>query len=530
MTFLISLIWLQSRPLSKTVIAIASLLFILAIVLVVYFVRKLRQSNKTEDDWSLTRSSLFVEHTQEPPPAEALPEAAEPEPPEPPRAEEFVAPKIESTPSATELLTATEPEPPIRDERHTQVFSSPPPPLREERKTEVLSSYRPEPVPTPEEIVPATPPVTDTASDEALPFDEEVWAGIEEVEPPAAEEGTRELRSPAAPFIAPHAELDSPVIDEPTHTARVEQHPPRALFEPPVVEPMRPSREPFEPPVITPVTPREQTALLGTRQADAPAKRDFVSPEIPPRPPVDRPAAERDLYNEPPRPTAPLYSEPNEPAGGQLWDAATLAQATRAGSASKPVGNVLGLPMEMSHAPLVLGTPAKSREEIGIGSLTGYGRVDKDGGRGGLIALAIALLLFGGAALAYFFVPSVHERVNGWVARQRGLEPADSLLTQAKATIYPSRTPDTDKNTVHAKGAVQNISTDTLENLTLEVQLNKTGGEVEMLNIPVTPAQLAPNDQGTYAFDYEAKGVTSYTIKRLFIDGKEARFNAPGMK
>jgi hypothetical protein len=51
-----------------------------------------------------------------------------------------------------------------------------------------------------------------------------------------------------------------------------------------------------------------------------------------------------------------------------------------------------------------------------------------------------------------------------------------------------------------------------------------------MLNIPVTPAQLAPNDQGAYAFDYEAKGVLSYTIKRLFINGKESRFTAPGQK
>src|SRR5690349_1959552 len=58
------LFWLQSRPLSKTVIAIAGLLFVLAIVAVVYFVRKLRSSSKSDDDWSMTRSSLFVERPQ----------------------------------------------------------------------------------------------------------------------------------------------------------------------------------------------------------------------------------------------------------------------------------------------------------------------------------------------------------------------------------------------------------------------------------------------------------------------------------
>ena len=61
------LIWLQAAPLPKKVIVIASLVFVLAIVLLVYFVRKLRSSSKTEDDWSMTRSSLFVEPS--PPPS-----------------------------------------------------------------------------------------------------------------------------------------------------------------------------------------------------------------------------------------------------------------------------------------------------------------------------------------------------------------------------------------------------------------------------------------------------------------------------
>src|SRR5438105_9180815 len=69
------LFWLQAQPLSKTVIAVAALLFVLAIVLVVYFVRKLRANSKTDDDWSMTRSSLFVEPSPAQTPAVAATDA-----------------------------------------------------------------------------------------------------------------------------------------------------------------------------------------------------------------------------------------------------------------------------------------------------------------------------------------------------------------------------------------------------------------------------------------------------------------------
>jgi hypothetical protein len=563
--FLVPLIWMQSQPLSKTVIVVASLLFVLAIVLLVFFLRKLKASSKTDEDWSLTRSSLFVE-----PPAEAsvadatyedetpassetdesrpgatrllVSDALDAEPragdtlrgftPEPPPAPEIATPPAASeTPPAPPVTS-----PPARDERGTQLFSSSSPP-REPRATEILSSLPPEPIIAPAEIVADTP-----VTDEAMPFDEDVWAGLEEAQPPATNAMTHELRSPAAPPLEPPSET------APLPAARVEQRPPRAPFESPVVEPLRPPREPFEPPVINPITPREQTALLGTRP-ERPAKPDRYLPDEPPGAFAEKPpATESNLYHQSARsePTAPLYSDSaarrdraveiitSQPASSEpdadQWNAASLAQVNPARSASKPAGAVLGLPMEMSHAPLVLGTPVKSREEMGIGSLTGYGRVDREGGRGGLVTLLIALLIFGGGALVYFFVPSVHERVNAWVARARGLDQNEQTSTQPKAMIFPSRVPESDKNTVHAKGAVQNISNETLENLSLDVQLNKSANEIETLNVPVTPAQLAPNEQGAYAFDYDGKGVSSYTIKRLLSNGKEMRFTAPGQK
>src|SRR5436853_118040 len=307
--FLVLLIWMQSQP-SKTIIVVASLLIVLAIALLVYFVRKLKASNKTEEDWSLTRSSLFVEPAAEksvadatqaaetlatpepvkPTPGEtrllvsealdARPRAADSSPaipPEPLPAPEMAAPPpISEAPPATELLATTPPALPARDERGTQLFSSSPP-LRQERATEVLSSLPPEPITAPEEIIADAP-----ATDEATPFDEEVWAGLDETQPTAISEATRELRSPAAPQADTSA---------PPSMARVEQRPPRAPFESPVVEPLRQQREPFEPPAINPITPREQTALLGTRPDAAPAKRNLDSPDEPPRSSVEKPTA-----------------------------------------------------------------------------------------------------------------------------------------------------------------------------------------------------------------------------------------------
>ena len=92
--FLVPLLWLQSAPLSKTVIVVASLMFVLAIALLVYFVRKLRASSKTEEDWSLTRSSLFVE----PPPERSVTEATQ--------AEEEAAPEPGVASSETRLLAS----------------------------------------------------------------------------------------------------------------------------------------------------------------------------------------------------------------------------------------------------------------------------------------------------------------------------------------------------------------------------------------------------------------------------------------
>ena len=77
---------------------------------------------------------------------------------------------------------------------------------------------------------------------------------------------------------------------------------------------------------------------------------------------------------------------------------------------------------------------------------------------------------------------------------------------------------------------MQTSSRHTLPNLFLGAQLNGRDGTTQTQKVPVTPTQLAPNDQGNYEVDYDGKQFKSYTIKRLLSDDKEVRFTALGQK
>jgi hypothetical protein len=614
---------LQAQPISKKYIVVAGFLVILAICVLVYFLRKLKSTEKVEEDWSLTRSSLLkgpaarqpeaeipditmesgtpAESKQAEPPlrqtrvlssdVDDITPRRTPPPASPPREgrtlEMAVPPAISGTSGVTESLTGVElepparvvepgpparnvapepaardiepqppvretapepparivePEPPARNERATQLFSSVAPPPN--RQTPILPSVPPEPVAEPEKPVASMPPAP-PATREMTAFDEEVWAGFEETQetqppapptppaPPATPVGgaTRILHSPAASSNAPQADKPTAPLQtdrsEPPQSARVEQRPQRARFEAPVIKPVQ-QREVFEPPVIKPLSPREQATLSETKPLSdlsrpSPESNLGPKPVLPPPPMATMPLGADNA----PRSHMP---EANESPTGQTWDAQPVAPAGRVQSIHKPAGNVLGLPMERSQAPLVLGTPVKPHEEIGIGNLTGYGKVDKEGGRGGLITLLIALAIIGGAVLVYLLVPSVHERVNESIARARGIDQNPEALNKPKAMIFPAYLPDNDKSQVKGTGSVQNISSDTLQNLSLDVQLNGRDGLTQMQKVPVTPTQLAPNDQGNYEIDYDGKQFKSYTIKRLLSDDKEVRFTAPGQK
>jgi hypothetical protein len=103
-----------------------------------------------------------------------------------------------------------------------------------------------------------------------------------------------------------------------------------------------------------------------------------------------------------------------------------------------------------------------------------------------------------------------------------------------KAQVIPSTRPEVNKNMVIARGAVDNISDEPLENLTVEVSLTRgSGGPAETRTVSVTPNPLPARERGIFEFEYDGKrdtGFVGYTITKLFSNGNEVRFRAPGQK
>jgi hypothetical protein len=179
----------------------------------------------------------------------------------------------------------------------------------------------------------------------------------------------------------------------------------------------------------------------------------------------------------------------------------------------------------------------RSASETGIEALSNYGRdVDPKSGRGGTIALLIVLALFVGGAMLYLFVPSVHSRVSGFVSRVRGIDARAALEASMKprAIIIPSYRPEVNKNLVTARGALDNISDEPLENLSIEVSLQRgDDGPPDVRMVPVTPSPLPPGQRGSFEFEYDGKratGFAGYKITRLFSNGNEIKFRTPGQK
>jgi hypothetical protein len=200
-------------------------------------------------------------------------------------------------------------------------------------------------------------------------------------------------------------------------------------------------------------------------------------------------------------------------------------------------GSVLGIPVEPSHRPLILGEPVRPANETGIGALTNYGKdVDQKPGRAGTIALLVVVVLIGASLLLYLFVPSVHSRVGAFVAHMRGTDTRAAIeaAMKPKAQIIPSYRPEVNKNMVTARGAVDNISDEPLENLSVEVSLQRGADAApEIRAVSVTPNPLLPGQRGTFEFEYDGKrdtGFTGYKITRLVSNGTEVKFRAPGQK
>ena len=531
---LLVLIQAQEPPrLSKAVIVGAVLVLIVGVSLLVYFFRRYQTTEReAQDEWDRPEQSLF---------GAALPAVHLEEGHPPSKAEAGVA-KAESelrTSVADEgrLATASdisslhverpEPEVGVIAEPSTQVLRSESTPSIPSQQQSIPPAKRT----TGELASPASegpkqePDIASTeAGAEATPFDDDVWKGLEMAE--GAPPGTQLLgaESPAA-SIEQAAETSAPSgMVEPSGpgaqtellgVARVDERPPREPFDAPRITPIV-HREPWVPPHIELLKPRVQPPIT---RPESPEARTQVLASLPA------------LSSEQAAPVEAIADAETLPAETYTPVVAPAAASTVA-SRRAPAGSVLGLPTERSQAPLVLGAPVKPRDEIGIGALSNYGRdVDGGGGHGGTIALATVILLLGGGIATYLFVPSVNSRVNAMVGRARGIDPnPPQAIEQPKARVFPARN-EANKNMVKARGAVDNISEETLGGLSVEVSLERgNGAPPELRKVAVTPAQIGPKQRGVFEFEYDgnrATGFTGYRIVRLLSGEGEIRFTTP---
>jgi hypothetical protein len=486
MLFLILNLLQQQTRLSKVVIVGAVLLFIAGVSLLVYFYRRYQRIEKEpEEDWDLSRRSLFANVT---PPAQHAEEhaAAEHSVAIPQPSVEPIAPVAEGT---RQFASKQQSEPAVVTPPEREVRAPQEPPVevkREPAATQILASSSP--------VESTTQKATGS---ETTAGEDEVWDDLDLQEQHDAELVSKpEALPPAA---------------EPPRSARVEQRSHREPFESPRIERIT-HREPYEPPRIAPVTPREHAEVT----------RELQKPPASAR-------AEATMVGTPERETRELAAVPFSASPEKVTQPAVASsRAYRA-----PAGSVLGLPAEASDRPLILGDPVRPANEAGIGALTNYGKdLSPKAGRGGTIALLVVLALLGGALLVYLFVPPVHSRVNAYVAHVRGIDTQG--LTKDKAQIFPPHVLKVDKNMVTAGAPVDNISDEPLENLEVEISQQRSGdAPPDIRRIPVTPGTLAPSQRGTFEFEYDGKRDTGYAtvkITRLLSNGSEIKFRTPNQK
>lgn len=491
---LLLLTLLQQGSLSRVVVVAAALLFIAGVWLVIYFYRRYQRIEKeAEDDWDAQRS-LFVNTSASKKQESASDESTIAIAPAP----EVASPQDGGT---RELASLSHSQPPAATIERAIVEVPAP-------TTEPIESAKPEPappveLPTEERLtqVLASPSLVEpTKKEEPEPepaaFDEDVWAGLEVEDQTSA----RDRGGETIPLQAMTERPTSARVDERSHL------------------------EPFEPPRIEPLTPRDQEAA--TRDLHAVPSSQATARES-----REKPARDTIIFGTKPseRETLPLTADPVVAASGRMVEPSHAG--TR--SYSAPAGSILGLPAETSHRPLILGEPARPENETGIGALTNYGKdLSPKSGRGGTITLVIVLALLAGAGLAYQFVPSVHDRVSALVGRVRGVD--SQVSTKQKAQIIPSYRPEVNKNMVTARGAIDNISDEPLENLEIEISLQRgADAPPDIRRIAVTPNVLAPAARGAFEFEYDGKrdtGFVGYKITRLFSNGSEIKFRTPSQK
>jgi flagellar basal body-associated protein FliL len=520
------LLLLLQQGLSIGVIIAAVLVLLLAIGLVVYFSKRVKKTEKEADEnWSHSMHSIFVDtqpRVQAPPPdeqaetvepawparethdlsAEAFAEEAEP-------AREF-AQKFEPQPEPETLNPPEQVSEPVRETL----------PLNQIPEPEVAQS---EPQPEKREPVPYSetrPLVKEPVIIEAAILEDKVWADLEAGRQERAKQ-TRALTSepaaePPAEIVPPISEQPAEIIeaarpahDEDEADARVIRQSGRERFVAPRIDPLG-QRERFVPPRIEPLTPREQSDFVERRSQTIPLHSKS--------------------FDAPPART----QEPAAHAAQSIDIAAQPARESKLGH-KRVAGSILGIASEAPAGPLVLGEPVRPAEEAGISGLSRYGKApDERAGRAGTIALLLIVLVVAGAIGAYYAIPAF----KGWVDRQMAYysgaqaEADRRAALEPKAKILPNRI-ETIKGTNRniAGGSVENISGNPLEAVAIELSLEReAGAPAEMITVPVTPANLAAGEVGTYSLEFERdpKYPAAVKVIRLMSNGNEVIFRYPG--
>jgi hypothetical protein len=270
------------------------------------------------------------------------------------------------------------------------------------------------------------------------------------------------------------------------------------MFDPPVIEPMK-RRESFEPPVIEPL-------------------------ESPDEPPAARPKAVEA------RPVA-VDRDVHQP----ITPHEVVAAVPPARAGEHRSGSVLNLPAEYSDAPMVYGEVSPERQTRAIGSLSNYGKHDDDKkGRGWKWLLALAGVAVA-VVLMYFFIRPFNERVDRWFNEVRGRNIAASKPPPApeyKAQVLLARAQPGNNNAAIAKarGRVISTSDESLENLTIELELvRKDGAPSDFRTFPIDPPTIAPKQSGNFEFDFDTRVHSGYKPSKLFSNGGEVPFAAPGL-
>jgi len=481
MLSLVLLLLQSERPkVSKLVIIAAALALVIGIALVVYFYRRFKEAEKEPDEtWQSGLRSLHIEKTSEvekapvqPPIVTRRPQAVEPPPAVVAEQPPGVSAEQPAAVAAEQPATVVADQSPgVADEAAQLEAARPLPAPIAERETQIFAS-----------AVPETKDV-----EEASPFDDEVFAGLETTEQPeidtarltTAEEPTKQMPIPDA----------TSTVRAPRPTEAFERSATRPFSAPPKSDSQR-AREPYEPPLIKPVAGRE---------------------------PYERPAIE------------PMHARHEAPPEAPLSEVS--GRVARHSNVAAAAGSILGLPGEVSNKPLQMGIPSPDRSQADIGSLSNYGKQsDAPGGRTGSIVLGALAIVIAAAVLSYLYIPSLNSRVNAFVSRVRHAGEVTTIPPKAK--VFPSRNAEVVKNMVKARGAVDNVSDppEVLENLTLEISLKRGNGTSEVRQVPVTPAQLAPGQRGTYEFEYDGKrdtGFTGYAIVKLWAGDAEIKFTSP---